>query len=159
MFRLTLTLPLAVSILLAASVVGDAQAKNDKDKGKPAHAGKVTGSSGSGSATDVAVGAAVGAAAAILTDSLLSDQDRRIIESYYRTNTISAQALPPGIAKNLARGKPLPPGIAKKQVPEDLRTRIKIPSGYELSQVGTDVLLIEVGSRVVTEILKDIVRN
>ena len=26
-------------------------------------------------------------------------------------------SLPPGIAKNLARGKPLPPGIAKKAVP------------------------------------------
>ena len=151
---------LALSVLLATSIVGsDAHAKNDKVKGQPAHAGKATGSNPSGSATDVAVGAAVGAAAAILTDSLLSDQDRRVIESYYRTNTVSAQALPPGIAKNLARGKPLPPGIAKKQVPGELRTRVKIPDGYELSQVGSDVLLIEVGTRVIAEVLKDVIRH
>ncbi len=29
-------------------------------------------------------------------------------------------SLPPGIAKNLARGKPLPPGIAKKTVPASM---------------------------------------
>ena len=151
---------LALSALLATSIVaGTAYAKNDKAKGQPAHAGKAVGSNGSGSATYVAVGAAVGAAAAILTDSLLSDQDRRIIESYYRTNTVSTQSLPPGIAKNLQRGKPLPPGIAKKQVPGDLRTRITIPNGYELSQVGTDVLLIEAGTRVIAEVLKDVIRQ
>ena len=30
------------------------------------------------------------------------------------------RSLPPGIAKNLARGKPLPPGIAKKMVPSSM---------------------------------------
>jgi hypothetical protein len=36
----------------------------------------------------------------------------------------------PGIAKNLARGKPLPPGIAKKTVPASM---LGLPSypGYE----------------------------
>ena len=33
---------------------------------------------------------------------------------------VGYQALPPGIAKNLARGKPLPPGIAKKTVPASM---------------------------------------
>jgi hypothetical protein len=36
------------------------------------------------------------------------------------THKIVAQPLPPGIAKNVARGKPLPPGIAKRAVPAEL---------------------------------------
>ncbi|KDB61839.1 hypothetical protein AZ15_1325, partial [Bordetella bronchiseptica A1-7] len=33
-------------------------------------------------------------------------------------------SLPPGIRKNLARGKPLPPGIAKKAVPPSMLARL-----------------------------------
>src|SRR3546814_10843108 len=40
-------------------------------------------------------------------------------------------ALPPGIRKNLARGKPLPPGIQKKIVPGSLLSRLPRYSGYE----------------------------
>ena len=41
-------------------------------------------------------------------------------------------ALPPGIAKNLARGNPLPPGIAKKALPGDLNRRLPpVRDGYD----------------------------
>ncbi len=40
--------------------------------------------------------------------------------NYFAAHGITAQALPPGIAKNVARGKPLPPGIAKRALPADL---------------------------------------
>lgn len=52
-----------------------------------------------------------------------------------------AQSLPPGIRKNLARGKPLPPGIAKRF---DNRLLGQLPryEGYEWQQVGTDVVLV-----------------
>ena len=46
--------------------------------------------------------------------------DVNVFHDYFVTHKITAQPLPPGIAKNLARGKPLPPGIAKKMVPVDL---------------------------------------
>ena len=46
--------------------------------------------------------------------------DPATFRSYFTTHKITAQPLPPGIAKNVARGKPLPPGIAKKAVPADL---------------------------------------
>ena len=65
-------------------------------------------------------------------------------------------ALPPGIRKNLARGKPLPPGIAKKQVPQDLLLRLPVHPGYEWRAVGTDLLLVTVGTMIVHEILKDV---
>jgi hypothetical protein len=46
--------------------------------------------------------------------------DQAIFGDYFRTHRIVAEPLPPGIAKNVARGKPLPPGIAKRGVPADL---------------------------------------
>ena len=45
--------------------------------------------------------------------------DHDTFRNYFRTNKITAEPLPPGIAKNLARGKELPPGIAKKAFPND----------------------------------------
>jgi hypothetical protein len=48
------------------------------------------------------------------------DADQATFREYFRRNRITATALPPGIAKNLARGKPLPPGIAKRAVPPAL---------------------------------------
>jgi len=48
------------------------------------------------------------------------DNDRVTFRDYFVTHRIVAQPLPPGIAKNVARGKPLPPGIAKRAVPAGL---------------------------------------
>ena len=36
------------------------------------------------------------------------------------TGAIGFKPLPPGISKNLARGKPLPPGIASRNLPDSL---------------------------------------
>ncbi len=47
-------------------------------------------------------------------------------------------SLPPGIAKNPARGKPLPPGIAKKTVPADMLGQLPSYPGYEWRVVGDD---------------------
>lgn len=65
----------------------------------------------------------------------------------------SPQSLPPGIAKNLARGKPLPPGIAKNF---DSRLLGQLPryDGYEWKQVGRDIVLITA-----TGIIYEILRN
>jgi hypothetical protein len=48
------------------------------------------------------------------------DSDRVTYRDYFVTHKIVAEPLPPGIAKNVARGKPLPPGIAKRAVPQEL---------------------------------------
>jgi hypothetical protein len=48
------------------------------------------------------------------------DSDRVAYHDYFTTHKITAQPLPPGIAKNVARGKPLPPGIAKRALPQEL---------------------------------------
>lgn len=64
--------------------------------------------------------------------------------------------LPPGIRKNLARGKPLPPGIAKKTVPGSFMGRLPSYPGYEWHVAGTDLILIAVGTAVIADILYDV---
>ncbi|WP_123566648.1 anti-virulence regulator CigR family protein [Pseudomonas vranovensis] len=61
-------------------------------------------------------------------------------------------ALPPGIQKNLARGKPLPPGIAKKL---DGRLLGHLPryDGYEWQQAGTDLILVAIATGIIYEVI------
>ncbi|WP_191630966.1 anti-virulence regulator CigR family protein [Pseudomonas fluorescens] len=70
----------------------------------------------------------------------------------YRDYWSPGPALPPGIQKNLARGKPLPPGIAKKL---DGRLVGHLPhyDGYEWQQVGTDLLLVALATGLIYEVL------
>lgn len=66
--------------------------------------------------------------------------------------------LPPGIAKNLARGKPLPPGIAKRALPNDLLVRLPpVADGYERIAVAGKILLVEIATQVVHDILVDVI--
>lgn len=65
-------------------------------------------------------------------------------------------SLPPGIRKNLARGKPLPPGIAKKMVPGSLLGRLPRHEGYEWRIAGADLILIAIGTALVADVLYDV---
>ncbi|MDP5292770.1 anti-virulence regulator CigR family protein [Oceanimonas sp. CHS3-5] len=63
--------------------------------------------------------------------------------------------LPPGIAKNLRRGKPLPPGIAKRFDPR-LRDRLPYYEGYEWRRVDNKAVLVDLATENVRYILEDI---
>jgi hypothetical protein len=65
-------------------------------------------------------------------------------------------SLPPGIRKNLARGKPLPPGIAKKLVPGPLLGRLPRHPGYEWRIAGSDLILVAIATAVVADVLYDV---
>ena len=70
----------------------------------------------------------------------------------------SYKPLPPGIQKNLARGKPLPPGIAKKHAPSSMLGRLPQHPGYEWQMAGTDLVLVQIGTAIVADVLKDVFR-
>jgi Ni/Co efflux regulator RcnB len=80
----------------------------------------------------------------------------RDIRSYFQSHPMSAQSLPPGIAKNLARGKALPPGIAKRMPPSELVTRLPSYPGHEVIVVDDDVFLIAIATQVIVDILSDV---
>lgn len=65
-------------------------------------------------------------------------------------------SLPPGIRKNLARGKPLPPGIAKKTVPGSFLNRLPRYPGYEWRVAGSDLVLIAVATGIIADVLFDV---
>ncbi len=102
--------------------------------------------------------------------AVFTDAEKRIIEEYVlehaghtgqsdargNPKTRGKKPLPPGIAKNLARGKPLPPGIAKHYLPEGLSGELPRRPGYERVIVDGRVILIEVATGIVRDILEDV---
>lgn len=66
--------------------------------------------------------------------------------------------LPPGIRKNLARGKPLPPGIAKKVGSPTFIQELPRHDGYEWRVAGNDLVLVSLASQVIADVLVDIFR-
>jgi Ni/Co efflux regulator RcnB len=84
----------------------------------------------------------------------ISVTDARALAKRYKLTGQSS--LPPGIRKNLARGKPLPPGIAKKSVPAAMIAELPQHQGYEWQVVGTDMVLVSVATAVITDVLIDV---
>ncbi len=85
--------------------------------------------------------------------------DRDQIRAYYTSNpTPGLEALPPGQRKNLGRGKPMPPGIAKRFLPDALSSSLSVPPHYHVIEVGWDVLLVEVATGIIHDVLMDVIR-
>ena len=94
----------------------------------------------------------------VSTEVTISTGDRDAIRAYYAAHPqTDVEALPPGIRRNLERGKPLPPGIAKKATPPELRSTLHLSQGYDVVQVGLDVLLVDVATNVIHDVLSDII--
>lgn len=66
------------------------------------------------------------------------------------------KSLPPGIAKNLARGKPLPPGIAKRSLPPSMLNELPYYPGHEWKIVGDNLVLIALSTAVVTAVINGV---
>lgn len=90
---------------------------------------------------------------------VFSTREREQIRSFFGDHRPEgAKPLPPGIRKRLARGKPLPPGIAKRTLPSDLLGALPERRGYEVVRVGWDVVLVEVATGVIHDVLMDVIR-
>ncbi|HGM5489771.1 TPA: anti-virulence regulator CigR family protein [Serratia fonticola] len=81
------------------------------------------------------------------------DRVRPLAVSYGLTGY---QSLPPGIAKNLARGKPLPPGIAKKRVPASMLGQLPSYPGYEWRIAGNDLVLVALSTAIVASVINGV---
>jgi hypothetical protein len=99
---------------------------------------------------------------------VFSKDEIAIIQDYYAHHPAALDAgpqqgkkskgLPPGIAKNLARGKPLPPGIAKTRLPSDLVRQLPpVYPGYERVVVDGRVLLVEIATQIIHDVLMEAV--
>jgi len=101
-----------------------------------------------------------GRSAAVVEVTFRVDADmERAIRSFYAGRPATgARSLPPGIRRNLTRGKPLPPGIAKRTAPLELLSAVSLPRGYRVVEVGLDVFIVEVATEIVHDILMDVIR-
>ena len=91
--------------------------------------------------------------------TLITATERSIILGYLGSRPISpatAQPLPPGIAKKLARGGSLPPGIAKRYLPNDLLVQLPPRPGYQWVVVDRDVVLVAVATGLIVDVLLDV---
>lgn len=101
----------------------------------------------------------------ISVDVRFSTNEAAIIREYFLHNAAEPgkgkrnhKSLPPGIAKNLARGKSLPPGIAKQVLPGGLVAQLPpAPKGFERVVVGGKVLLVEIATQVIHDVLSDLI--
>jgi hypothetical protein len=101
----------------------------------------------------------------VVTTVSLTASDASMIRAHYAGSSRGngrgrgrGNGLPPGIEKNLQRGKALPPGIAKQYLPQDLLVRLpRAPDGLEYVVVAGKLLLVEIATQVVREILLDAV--
>ena len=95
----------------------------------------------------------------ILVDIVFGDDERETIRDYYSGRSVNVDTLPPGIAKNLRRGKPLPPGIAKKNLPNDLESRLPIRDGLRRQILGNDIALIDEENNLIVDIIQGVLNR
>jgi hypothetical protein len=96
-----------------------------------------------------------------------SDKEISLIRAYYQDHdgrkhsqkkAKGRKSLPPGIAKNLRRGKPLPPGIAKQVLPVGLLQMLPPPPhGHERIVIAGKILLVEIATQVIHDVLEDVI--
>ena len=96
---------------------------------------------------------------------VFSPADRTAIHAYVREAPgflgVEARGLPPGLAKNVQRGKPLPPGWQKKIAgfPPALEQRLPLlPVGYRRVVVDRWAFVIAEATNTVVDVL-DLVKN
>jgi hypothetical protein len=97
-----------------------------------------------------------GAANDALSLTLTATQARLYAEAVAYTGQ---KPLPPGIRKNLARGKKLPPGIARQLPPNAMLSQLPgAPPGHEWRVCGTDLVLVVIATAVVAAVYEAVFR-
>jgi len=137
---------LALSLAAAPALADQGKGKGKGNSGKP----------NGGTMEDVVEGVTAGVLGAVL-----SDDERRIIHRYFgeHPDTVKVKELPPGIRKKLARGGAMPPGIAMQVLPDGLHRQLPPRFGEHYEIIGTDVVLVETATRVIVDVLKDVLRG
>jgi hypothetical protein len=98
------------------------------------------------------------------------DRHRTIVHDYYAEQFRSGRCppglakknngcLPPGQAKKWAVGRPLPRNVIYYDLPPSIAMQMGLPMpGYRYARVGTDILLIAIGTGMVVDAIMDLNR-
>ncbi len=151
--RSLLALLFAVPLLLGAPDLVDAAGKN---KGK-AKAGPVPTVS-KGKADKGSKGQSGDVTTDRLLGTVISVVERALIGDYIKKTRVSGQSLSPGLQKHIERTGRLPPGLEKRELPGDLRALLPLRSGQDYRVVGNDIVLIEIATELILDVMKDVLR-
>ncbi|GEP59742.1 hypothetical protein [Reyranella soli] len=165
--------PLLVALIVAV-FAQPALAQKDKDD-KPGRGGgpdKSMHGKGNDNAPGQGQGQGQGARGnqpAAPANVVVADRDRNTVYTYYRNDFAAGNCppglakknngcLPPGQAKKLwAIGQPLPGTVVFYPLPGPLLMQLTpAPSGYQYVRVANDVLLMAVGTRLITAAIADL---
>lgn len=146
-----------VTLTLCAGliVINPVMADPPPGKGNPNNSGQGKNGHGQGKGNDDQPGDSSNLTVNLIAAGITAITARNLA---LNVGSVGYAPLPPGIAKNLARGKPLPPGIAKKFVPGPLLGQLPQHPGYEWRVAGTDLILVAIGTAIVADILRDVFR-
>jgi hypothetical protein len=133
---------LALALAMAAPAMaqgpgekGKPAAEKGKEKEKGAEKAKEKGRAAGGDAAKEKAAEEAGEAA--------REAAARELRGYHSRSGGRPAELPPGIAKNLQRGKPLPAGIQRSKVPEGLASKLPRRPGEEWSLVGDRLVSVD----------------
>ena len=165
-------LSLALIALVAAAFAQPALAQKDDKPGRGGGPDKAMHGRGNDNAPGQGQGQGQGARgnqAAAPGNVVIADRDRNSVYTYYR-NDFAAGNCPPGLAKK--NNGCLPPGQAKKlwaigqplagtvvfyPLPGPLLMQLTpAPTGYQYVRVANDILLMAVGTRMITAAIADL---
>lgn len=110
----------------------------------------------------VAVTAPTVAPAVTTSRIVLTSDQVTAVRAYFERNRPSRGrgrngGLPPGVARNLERGKPLPPGIARQYLPNDLVVILPaLDRSLEYVVAAGKLLLVDAATQVVRDVLIDV---
>jgi hypothetical protein len=172
-----LKITLALVALLTAALIQPALAQKDDKPGRSGGPPDRVGSPGKGHGNDNApgqwqgqgVGRGNSQAAVPPANVVVADHDRNAVYTYYRNDFVAGNCppglakknngcLPPGQAKKLwTVGQPLPGTVVFYPLPGPLLVQLTpAPSGYQYVRVANDILLMVVGTRMITAAIADL---
>jgi Ni/Co efflux regulator RcnB len=166
-----LKLSLVLVALIVAAFTQPALAQKDKDD-KPGRGGgpdKAMHGKGNDNAPGQGQGQGARGNQAAPGNFVVADRDRNAVYTYYR-NDFAAGNCPPGLAKK--NNGCLPPGQAKKlwtvgqplpgtvvfyPLPGSLLMQLTpAPAGYQYVRVANDILMMAIGTRMITAAIADL---
>ena len=171
---------LVLAALLTAAFIQPALAEKDDKPGRGGPPDKAAASPGKGHGNDNAPGQGPGQGqgqgqgqgrgqAAAPPAVVVADRDRNAVYTYYRNDFAAGNCppglakknngcLPPGQAKKLwAIGQPLPGTVVFYPLPGPLLLQLTpAPTGYQYVRVANDILLMALGTRMITAAIADL---
>lgn len=94
-----------------------------------------------------------------------SNYDRELIQRYYGygkrkglpPGLAKKGKLPPGLQKQIIRNGQLPRGLQAKYLPYELENRMeRLPRNYVRLRIGTDIVLMNIPTKIILDVVKDI---